>query len=172
MGAQATEGSPLHGRLHCQPGRWPGCARHVAERLCWPCISAEEDCKAPADRRALLAALAGCPEGAAAAAEVQVSEPSAAKVAALVQATTARLRYAEQHSSSPCMEPGAQQEELAAVALTYAPPGACGAAVWLTWRMSWTACGWRSPPCATWRAALASAAATLANLCRLPVHCA
>ncbi|EFN59398.1 hypothetical protein CHLNCDRAFT_56732 [Chlorella variabilis] len=51
----------------------------------------EEDCKAPADRRALLAALAGCPEGAAAAAEVQVSEPSAAKVAALVQATTARL---------------------------------------------------------------------------------
>jgi hypothetical protein len=49
-------------------------------------------CAVPADRRALLAALAGCPEGAAAPAELQMSEPSGAKVAALVQATTARLR--------------------------------------------------------------------------------
>lgn len=46
----------------------------------------------PADCRTLLAALAGCPEdGAAPAPELRVAEPTGPKVAALVQATTARL---------------------------------------------------------------------------------
>lgn len=46
----------------------------------------------PADCRALLAALAGCPVGdSTVPAEVQVAEAGAATVAALVQATTARL---------------------------------------------------------------------------------
>lgn len=44
----------------------------------------------PADQRALLAALAGCTDGAAA--EVRVSDVSGARVAALVQAITTRLR--------------------------------------------------------------------------------
>lgn len=52
---------------------------------------AEEDCKLPAGQRALLAALAGCAEGSA---DLPMAEAKGHTVAALVQATTARLRWA------------------------------------------------------------------------------
>lgn len=53
---------------------------------------AEAECKVPAGCRSLLAALAGCPDGGAAPApELRVAEPTGPKVAALVQAVTARL---------------------------------------------------------------------------------
>ncbi|KAL4430905.1 hypothetical protein ABPG75_006161 [Micractinium tetrahymenae] len=48
----------------------------------------EEECKVPADQQALLAALAGCAEGSA---ELPVADAKGPTVAALVQATTARL---------------------------------------------------------------------------------
>ena len=60
--------------------------------LLHPNLPAEAECKVPADCRALLSALAGCPEdGAGPAPELRVAEPTGPKVAALVQATTARL---------------------------------------------------------------------------------
>ncbi len=67
---------------------WQLTSQHFLPSFC----HAEGECKAPAGCRALLAALAGCPDGSSAPApELRVVEPTGAKVAALVQAITARL---------------------------------------------------------------------------------
>lgn len=84
---------PAISPLYCHPF---SCPDLVSGALLLPAPPAEEECKVPAGQRALLAALAGCADGAA---ELPVAEAKGPTVAALVQATTARLRWARQEGN-------------------------------------------------------------------------
>lgn len=109
----------------------------------------------PADCRALLAALAGCAGGATL--EVHVGECSGPTVAAVVQATTARIRcvrwWGQEWWTSRQWKVTRTLVIKALYLLSCLPPPMLSAAALLSWRASWTACAWLSLHCLRCRAA-------------------
>jgi hypothetical protein len=121
----------------------------------------------PADRRALLASLAGCGAApGAVAAEVRLAEAGSATVAALVQAITARLRCVHSCGFLRCdlgslcvmlLWAGSQLGSVSGLPPLHqscltrhaCPACLCVAAEWPTWLLSWMGCAWPTPPSLT-----------------------